>query len=411
MTNATNTTINTVVKVEAGNVEDFLAYVEKMNKVARKLGLEEFKVEKLYDLCLNKQVVKNARKILTVETYMVYEVVGQNPVISGYEFIARLDFEAGKPNPTINAVPGKEVPAEFFTAKSFCEHCNSQRSRKSVHIVRNTETGHFMQVGSSCLKDFLGHGDIADTMRFLGLYGKCDDMGFDRQNGSVNPWLVAVDKDVMLDDLVKLIDTFGYVSRKMANEREISATGSLFAFGYLYLIGMVGRIELTDLDRKVLETITTETTEEQKARIEEVKAAISKIEKPKNSYEANLKNLMASDYWMVKDGGMVASMFYYAKQLAERANTETKQPESDFIGSVTDRLTLTLNIIDVKAVDSMWGISNLHVCADENGNRVTFFSAKTLGERNETKTFVGTVKEHRTFLNVKQTVLTRVKVK
>jgi hypothetical protein len=185
----------------------------------------------------------------------------------------------------------------------------------------------------------------------------------------------------------------------------------LFAFGYLYLIGMVGRIELTDLDRKVLETITTETTEEQKARIEEVKAAISKIEKPKNSYEANLKNLMASDYWMVKDGGMVASMFYYAKQLAERANTETKQPESDFIGSVTDRLTLTLNIIDVKAVDSMWGISNLHVCADENGNRVTFFSAKTLGERNETKTFVGTVKEHRTFLNVKQTVLTRVKVK
>ncbi|KLB22913.1 hypothetical protein SM77512_22195, partial [Xanthomonas hortorum pv. gardneri] len=37
-----------------------------------------------------------------------------------------------------------------------CEHCHTARARKQIYLLRNSSTGTYQQVGSTCLQDFTG---------------------------------------------------------------------------------------------------------------------------------------------------------------------------------------------------------------------------------------------------------------
>ena len=75
--------------------------------------------------------------------------------IADWEFVATI--EHAEPMNIIRSFrPEYEIPARFYTADTFCEHCRTRRYRKDTYIVRNTQTGEFKQVGKSCLKDFTG---------------------------------------------------------------------------------------------------------------------------------------------------------------------------------------------------------------------------------------------------------------
>lgn len=80
---------------------------------------------------------------------------------------------------------------------------------------------------------------------------------------------------------------------------------------------------------------------------------------------------------------------------------------SEFIGNVGERLTLTLKVIAAHQQDGAYGLSTVHYLEDDNGNRYLWnTSAKSWnpGEQYELK---GTVKDHKIIKNVKTTILTR----
>ena len=80
---------------------------------------------------------------------------------------------------------------------------------------------------------------------------------------------------------------------------------------------------------------------------------------------------------------------------------------SEFIGNVGERLTLTLKVIAAHQKDGAYGLSTIHYLEDDNGNRYLWnTSAKSWnpGEQYELK---GTVKDHKIIKNVKTTILTR----
>lgn len=49
-----------------------------------------------------------------------------------------------------------EVPESFRNTNAYCSHCNTSRMRKKLYIAYNKSTKEYLQIGNTCLHDFLG---------------------------------------------------------------------------------------------------------------------------------------------------------------------------------------------------------------------------------------------------------------
>lgn len=84
-------------------------------------------------------------------------VSGQAPVLSGYRFLARLEH-LGSGN-LVYGISSGGIDPKWRTCEPECSHCCTDRSRKETYLLEDTESGNVRQIGSTCLKDFLGHPD------------------------------------------------------------------------------------------------------------------------------------------------------------------------------------------------------------------------------------------------------------
>lgn len=400
-------TINTVVKVAVENKADFLAYIAKLDKVCDKLDLSDVDCTKLYSITEESVKQVGRRKVLIVKCFEVYEVSVVNPIIAGYTFKARLEFERGKQNPMIYAVPGQELPESFYTATPKCDHCAVKRYRGKVYVLQNDATGEYVQIGASCVKDFLGHGNIKEALDMIARFGKLS--GFEICEGGTKPWNTPVEKNEMLEDMIKLVDVFGYQSRKMVEDGHAhDTTAGLYSYAYWSLLNAPKEPSAKQI--KIMNTVATEASDEQKAKAALILEELAVLEIT-NSYEANLKNLATADYWLMKDAGLVASMIGYLYTKHNGRKERAVKKESEYVGEVGKRVTMALTVKNTTATQSMFGTSVLHACEDGEGNAVTFFTQHRMANAGETVEFVGTVKEHKEFRGTKQTVLNRVKFK
>lgn len=80
---------------------------------------------------------------------------------------------------------------------------------------------------------------------------------------------------------------------------------------------------------------------------------------------------------------------------------------SEYVGDIGDRLTLTLKVTGSRSIDSYYGSSIVHTMEDEAGNVFVWITSAKNWPIGTVKTIKGTVKEHKTFRNTKQTILTR----
>lgn len=78
-------------------------------------------------------------------------VAGTN-VIDQYEFIATLDHSQ-ETGTIVRGMPNKSVPEQYRNCEPDCDHCNLRRKRRDTYVLRHTETGEYVQVGSSCMSE------------------------------------------------------------------------------------------------------------------------------------------------------------------------------------------------------------------------------------------------------------------
>lgn len=120
------------------------------------------------------------RAPLTLET--------KRPHYAGWNFVAtllHLKNDAGSYENIVNAVPGcmvhddckeagrgmqlacagvSDLPASFRDRGPVCDHCQVKRFRNDTYVLHHHD-GRYMQVGSTCIADFLG-SDEAEHMAF-----------------------------------------------------------------------------------------------------------------------------------------------------------------------------------------------------------------------------------------------------
>ncbi len=163
-------------------------------------------------------------------------IAGPNPVLAGWEFVATLqhlrDEETGKAINLLRSRPSFEgkIPDSFKTAESTnCDHCGQRRFRNDTYLVRNVTTGAWKQIGSTCIKDFLGGIDprvVASILEwFLETERLCsegDEDGEQTHHGVARHSLRHA-----LAVAAAIIRQEGWTSAKKAEEFGFTSTGML----------------------------------------------------------------------------------------------------------------------------------------------------------------------------------------
>lgn len=80
---------------------------------------------------------------------------------------------------------------------------------------------------------------------------------------------------------------------------------------------------------------------------------------------------------------------------------------SEYQGSIGERLELTLTVTKAIISDSYYGSSTVHVMEDEDGNVFVWITTSKSWEAGSVKKIRGTVKDHKMYHGIKQTILTR----
>jgi hypothetical protein len=112
-------------------------------------------------------------------------IEGAAPRLAGWTFVATLQHLDGEN--IVRTVPGHEIPATYRTRGCVCDHCNMNRRRNDTYVLRHDD-GRHVQVGSTCIRDFLGGdeaAEIAARAEILALAGSvASDDGDDFGEGS-----------------------------------------------------------------------------------------------------------------------------------------------------------------------------------------------------------------------------------
>jgi hypothetical protein len=161
-----------------------------------------------------------------VVRYIDLEVEGIVPSENGWSFVATVvHTDDGN---IIRSVPGYTVPVEYRDRPTWCDHCKTNRVRRDTYIVRH-EDGRVMQVGSSCLADFIGtsnpNGLTKASEILLNVFDVCDAAQKKEWLGGSNALSTyRIDLDTYLQNVAAVVLKEGrYVTRKMARESEEAA--------------------------------------------------------------------------------------------------------------------------------------------------------------------------------------------
>ncbi|MBP4081603.1 hypothetical protein [Aeromonas sp. MrichA-1] len=159
---------------------------------------------------------------------------GEMPVIDGWKPIAKLDHEyLPKDNSFANIVnlarfdlDQKEIKLiagkmnELSSCAPNCDHCKQNRARNRTFLLMNNKTNEIIQVGSTCVDDFLGEkslAKIANSFDINSWFTKDYDSEYrdDYSSGKLHSYSVPLDLFVAIAD--KITRTNGFVSVSAAS--------------------------------------------------------------------------------------------------------------------------------------------------------------------------------------------------
>jgi len=163
--------------------------------------------------------------------YLHLDVEAPVPSHSQWEFVAVL-VHTDEGN-ILRTVPGFTLPPEVRDRPNFCDHCQTKRVRNDTYIVRHTVDGRIMQVGSSCLQEFLGTATTLMTKvveSLLNVYSVCEAAQHQEwlRGSRNNPRAVyRIDLETYLTYVAtKTLQAGKFVTRKLAQAEGLESTAS-----------------------------------------------------------------------------------------------------------------------------------------------------------------------------------------
>ena len=142
------------------NVETVREKISRINRRAAKLQMQPVTMT---ETGRRETRVTRQRENVYGETvgvtaeFIEFRIEGEAPRIKGWDLLAAIDHRDGFP--AILPISGEDIPADQRERGPVCDHCAHNRRRVQTYVLRETDTGRVVTVGSSCISDFIGKWD------------------------------------------------------------------------------------------------------------------------------------------------------------------------------------------------------------------------------------------------------------
>jgi hypothetical protein len=274
-----------------------------------------------------------------------------------------------------------------------CDHCDKIRDRKDIYLVRH-EDGRQLQVGSSCIKDFLGWSALP-----------CFISGEDVESEAFAPSASGRWVDFSVEDVLAiawaLIKRDGFKPASFDNSTKWAVLTVLDPRGD---------------DQKRFAREARVLVDEARKQAGDIRAAVLAMDASRSEYLTNLQVCLRANFVTARGFGLVVSAPSAWAKSVERDLTRKAEKSAvcnEYVGTVKDKVELTVTVSSIRPVDNGYGVSYLYTMTDQAGHVFKWFSSsRALGDEVTGKPVVikGTVKGHELYNEVKQTMLTRCKV-
>ena len=333
-------------------------------------------------------------------------VVGAPIVIPNFRFLGRVDFEEGVT--LVNARPGETIPARYFHATTYCDHCTSQRQRNMVYIFRRDGGEQHIQVGRTCLKDFMGH-DPEAVLNSTRLEGSLFD-AIDEEVGRGGRESPVIWLDSVLEMAAAVIRHNNGAFMSKGSASKINERGDLFVPATSDLV--FDQLFPQTPRPKGWVKITPEAQDVERAAA--AKAwCLESMTDLSNDYQHNLRELMGAERIKIRRIGIVTSLLgVYARHLGELVKREAAV--NLHVGTAGQRREFVAKFAGSTTYETDYGTMFIGRFETTEGLAVykggsPFWDMDT--KEGDEVVFTATIKCHGEFNGRKQTMIQRAKVK
>lgn len=349
----------------------------------------------------------------TVALYTEVTLIGEAPVIEGYEFIATVDLRGSSPMVKRQPFTAEDVDlSSYFENDGHCDHCNSIRMRNDVLILREVATGKLIQIGRNCAADFFRSKSASAMVAvsdWVEAYGNVTD-----PSGRAEPY-TSVQR--MYEVAAAVVRVFGWV-----RHQDVTFDNTLRSTRSRVWANLFPWPKMPAEDRV---TVTDEDVAEAALVMDWLRNRF--LDKPVaecNDFERNVKAavevLGEGMLLMVRDRNLnflIWGIAGYKRDLQKEAEERRRQAEkaaqvkeSDFVGTVGERREFALTLQFKRAFGSDFGVRYMQKFTDVDGNVVVWWGTnETAAQTVVGNTYVlkATIKGHEVYEGCKQTMLTR----
>jgi len=352
------------------------------------------------------------------EQVVVHEIdiSGLDPIrLNGWEFAASLEH---LPTGTlVFPVPGIEIPLAISQGCR-CDHCNLSRQRVKTYVVRHVESGEFKQIGSNCLRDFLGADSpehLAELFKFYGsITHDLDALSESERCGWQGGGVRAYDLLRIVTLAVVFSGQYGWLSSTKARENGGGTPTAERVREHL----RPAQTRALDIAKQELEEAITEKHRETAEEAIAYFAALSVERRRESTLNNNASVIANAGFCSDKSLGLAAALPVCHQMAMTREAREARHQRqietSAWVGTTGVRGVFTATVCHVANFDTDYGPQTRTIMEDDQGNVLVCNALMTPGEefneqvqQGDRVKFKATVKEHTEYEQVKQTKLLR----
>lgn len=341
-------------------------------------------------------------------TYDVYDeitVTGVEAKFAGWTPVATLDHTIAETEALVAKFPAAianetEIPEAYRFTGPACDHCGLDRARNST-VLFVSETGEWLQVGTTCIVEFLGV-DPANVLNLMGISGILDDEDTDEWRAAQSKREPSTESFVIIADA--LTRAFGFVKAQPDDWRD-EPTKNLahdIAMGF---------------NSKRIREITAELTYRDEA-YDEVVAWVA--EQGDTDFIRSARLALECVDVKPRTAGILACLPFVAErsksEAAEKEAVEAAIPNGDgsaHFGQVGDKIVVEGVVTTAFTMEGFYGPKVRLTVVGDDGNLVTTVgSGEALFkyDRGDRVEFRGTISGHGEWNDRKQTECKRVKL-
>ena len=336
-----------------------------------------------------------------IEEKELFTVVleGQIPKVNGYSLVAKI--EAKTVGNIVSVVPGEHCPTKYMTAHMDCEHCGHNRQRNVCYVLRHEVLGHYIQVGSTCLIDFIGDGNAKALIELASFWGEFNSIAKSEEGEKFSRY----EGESMLEFMAYVqmcIRKYGFISKQASSETQTAT--SFDAWNLMF--------------SKAKDTPRPEKMDYEKAEntLAYFKAMSKEEAKAGGSFLWDLYVLAHEFCIKFNQTGFAAYMPEYLRKEVEKAYKEAnpQASESKYLGQVGQKLQAHLRLVKCYSWYNAYGPVRLASFEDKDGNVVVWKTSSGVDlVEGQWVDISGKVKKHELYdkTQTKQTWIERAKIK